>query len=258
MMDEKAYIKDYEIEKATQRLFLKLKNEKIKEDILRKSINEYKETINIVKNLTKKINYKIIIPFSKLAFYEGEIKYTNNIYQNIGCNTYCERTSENAHKYLEKKLDAYEKKYKIISDDIDKLTKEIQLALELEQTSNINKNNINQDDDDHNSKNVFVRPDGFLEIREEYHSSDEENNKHNVKNEKINSLSSNINEIQEKIIKREDDITNINRNENKKDDERTQHVEKHKIIKNKSLNINKQGLLNIQENYTSSSSEIDD
>lgn len=79
-----------------------------------------------------------------------------------------------------------------------------------------------------------------------------------MKNEKINSLSSNINEIQEKIIKREDDITNINRNENKKDDERTQHDEKHKIIKNKSLNINKQGLLNIQENYTSSSSEIDD
>lgn len=67
-MDEKAYIKDYEIEKATQRLFLKLKNEKIKEDILRKSINEYKETINIVKNLTKKINYKIIIPFSKTGF----------------------------------------------------------------------------------------------------------------------------------------------------------------------------------------------
>ncbi|SOV76136.1 conserved Plasmodium protein, unknown function [Plasmodium sp. gorilla clade G3] len=258
MMDEKAYIKDYEIEKATQRLFLKLKNEKIKEDILRKSINEYKETIKIVNNLTKKINYKIIIPFSKLAFYEGEIKYTNNIYQYIGCNTYCERTSQNAHKYLEKKLDAYEKKYKIISDEINKLTKEIQLALELEQTSNINKNNINQDDDSHNSKNVFVRPDGYLEIREEYHSSDDENDNLNVTDDKFNSIYSNNNDIQEKIIKREDVLTNININENHKDEESIQNDDKHKMVKNKSLNINKQGLLNIKENYTSSSSEIDD
>ncbi|SPJ10147.1 conserved Plasmodium protein, unknown function [Plasmodium sp. DRC-Itaito] len=259
MMDDKAYIKDYEIEKATQRLFLKLKSEKIKEDILKKSINEYKETISIVNNLTKKINYKIIIPFSKLAFYEGEIKYTNNIYQYIGCNTYCERTSENAHKYLEKKLDTYEKKYKIISDEIDKLSKEIQLALELDQTSNINKNNINQDDDNNQiSKNVFVRPDGYLEIREEYHSSDDENNNQNVKNDKFNSISSNNNEIQEKIIKREDVITNINRIENNKDEESIQPDDKHKMIKNKSLNINKHGLLNIKENYTSSSSEIDD
>ncbi|SOV14014.1 conserved Plasmodium protein, unknown function [Plasmodium sp. gorilla clade G2] len=266
MMDEKAYIKDYEIEKATHRLLLKLKNEKIKEDILKKSINEYKETINIVSNLTKKINYKIIIPFSKLAFYEGEIKYTNNIYQNIGCNTYCERTSENAYKYLEKKLDDYEKKYKIISDDINKLTKEIQLALELEETSNVNKNNNNQDDDNYNSKNVFVRPDGYLEIREEYHSSDDENENQNVTNDKLNSICNNNNnnnnndnnENQQKIIKREDLFTNINRNDNNKNEERIQHDDKHKINNSKSLNVNKQGLLNIQENYTSSSSEIDD
>ncbi|SOV13931.1 conserved Plasmodium protein, unknown function [Plasmodium gaboni] len=260
MMDGKAYIKDYEIEKATHRLLLKLKNEKIKEDILKKSINEYKETINIVRNLTKKINYKIIIPFSKLAFYEGEIKYTNNIYQNIGCNTYCERTSENAYKYLEKKLDDYEIKYKIISDEINKLTKEIQLALELEETSNVNKNNNNQDDDTYNSKNVFVRPDGYLEIREEYHSSDDENEKQNVKNDKLNSIcnNNNNNENQQKIIKREDLFTNINTNENNKNEEKIQHDDKHKINNNKSLNVNKQGLLNIQENYTSSSSEIDD
>lgn len=252
---------------------MKHKFEKILKLLKSLKYNESNDDILIAKLLIKKSESIILsnellylfenienqhVPFNSQYKFIIDNITTNNIYQNIGCNTYCERTSENAHKYLEKKLDAYEKKYKIISDDIDKLTKEIQLALELEQTSNINKNNINQDDDDHNSKNVFVRPDGFLEIREEYHSSDEENNKHNVKNEKINSLSSNINEIQEKIIKREDDITNINRNENKKDDERTQHDEKHKIIKNKSLNINKQGLLNIQENYTSSSSEIDD
>ncbi|KAI4839315.1 prefoldin-like protein [Plasmodium brasilianum] len=167
MTDKEENMENEEIEGATQRLLLKIKNERLNEEILKKTINEYKETIEIISKLTKKLNYKVIVPFSKIAFYEGEIKYTNNIYQDIGCNTYCERTAENAEKFLKRKLYFYEQKYKVVSDLINKLTKEVQLSVELQSES---RTDLNSD----LNENVFVRPDGFFEIREKYYPSDDE------------------------------------------------------------------------------------
>ncbi|CRG96620.1 conserved Plasmodium protein, unknown function [Plasmodium gallinaceum] len=273
MVEDK--IEKDKIEGATQRLVSKLTNERLKEEILKKTINEYKQTIEVVSKLTKKLNHKVIIPFSRIAFYEGQIKYTNNIYQNIGCNTYCERTAEKACDYLKKKLDFYEKKYKIITDSINRLTKEIELALELDQTSKIEKNEDNF--------NAFLRPDGFLEIREEYHSSDEDTNNQKEKNlkndEEINFEKDSINETKsEKNIVDDKDIDNENvmvqyenikryNNEEISNEKINSKKEKlglskekmnlnkaNKNISNKSLNINERGFLNIEENYNSSSS----
>ncbi|CRG99283.1 conserved Plasmodium protein, unknown function [Plasmodium relictum] len=245
------------IEGATHRLILKLKNERLNEEILKKTINEYKQTIEIVSKLTKKLNHKVIIPFSRIAFYEGQIKYTNNIYQNIGCNTYCERTAENAHDFLKNRLDFYEKKYKIISDSITRLTKEIELALELDHTSKIEKNKDNLN-------NIFLRPDGFLEIREEYHSSDEDSKNQKKSDKEKNIIQEKITDNENIIVKDENikrynnEMTNMEQINSKKD----KHQEKEKMnlnkISNKSLNVNEQGLLNIKENYTSSSSNYEE
>ncbi|CAA9987341.1 conserved Plasmodium protein, unknown function [Plasmodium knowlesi strain H] len=170
-MAEDGIFQSEEIQGATKRLLLKIKNEKKNEEIIKKTIEEYKQTIEVISTLTKKLNYRIIIPYSKVAFYEGEIKYTNNIYQDIGCNTYCERTTEKAKDFLERKLKFYQDKYNIVHESLNKLTKELELSLELNFHSNCEKEVAHEEGD---GNNVFVRPDGFLEIREEYHESDEE------------------------------------------------------------------------------------
>ncbi|CAI7719513.1 prefoldin-like protein, putative [Plasmodium vivax] len=170
-MADEGNFQSEEIQGATKRLLLKIKNEKKNEEIIKKTIDEYKQTIEVVSTLTKKLNHRIIIPFSKVAFYEGEIKYTNNIYQDIGCNTYCERTAEKAKDLLERKLKFYQNKYGIVQESLTKLTKELELSLELNFHANCEKEVADTGGD---MNNVFVRPDGFLEIREEYHESDAE------------------------------------------------------------------------------------
>ncbi|EUD67897.1 hypothetical protein C922_01509 [Plasmodium inui San Antonio 1] len=170
-MADEGNFQSEEIQGATKRLLLKIKNEKKNEEIIKKTIDEYKQTIEVISTLTKKLNHRIIIPFSKVAFYEGEIKYTNNIYQDIGCNTYCERTTEKAKDLLERKLKFYQDKYTIVQESLTKLTKELDLSLELNFHSNYEKEVARSGED---INNVFVRPDGFLEIREEYHESDDE------------------------------------------------------------------------------------
>ncbi|VWU52511.1 conserved protein, unknown function [Hepatocystis sp. ex Piliocolobus tephrosceles] len=209
-----------EIEKGTRRLILKLKNEKINEEILKKTINEHKETLDVISKLNQKLNYKIIVPFSKLAFYEGEIKYTNNIYQDIGCNTYCERTAEKAAAHIQKKLDFYEKKYKTVSDLINKLTKEIELSLELDQSFKRN------DDDEYNS-NVFLRPDGFLEIREEYNESDEGHEKYVVDTHERSKKNKNVTKMKMEKCEKNKLATTKNQNIIKEEGEKREHISKY-------------------------------
>ncbi|GAW80138.1 hypothetical protein, conserved [Plasmodium gonderi] len=282
MVDEEGNLQSEEIEGGTKRLLLKIRNEKQNEEILKKAINEYEQTIEVISNLTKKLNYRIIIPFSKVAFYEGEIKYTNNVYQDIGCNTYCERTAEKAQAFLEKKLKFYQDKYKIVNDAINKLTKELELSLEL----NYNLNYEKDEEEKASLNNVFVRPDGFLEIREEYHESEDE--EYLAKIRKRNYLKNEPNE-EAQAPKREyhdDDhhttITNSCKQKQDRDNLTSNSVstevcksistnknDKNKCLQNKeqstcrekdnnsskmkSLNVNEHGFLNIKENYTSSS-----
>ncbi|ETB60403.1 hypothetical protein YYC_02690 [Plasmodium yoelii 17X] len=262
-------LKDEDIKSGTERIILKLKNEKINENILKKTIKEYEETLDVTSVLTKKLNYKIMIPFSKIAFFEGQVKYTNNIYQDIGCNTFCERTSEQAHNYLKKKLNFYKEKYKIVSNSINKLTKELELSLELTHAIKL--------EDQENKNNSFIRPDGFLEIREEYNESDEsdQNYSQNLKNETNNSPKTlinnknklNIDQIKNincdlkcydhDQIKREDIKMNPQNCENKNTQNQKETNQDVNTLINqttpKSLNVNKQGLLNISERYISSS-----
>ncbi|VTZ68298.1 prefoldin-like protein, putative [Plasmodium chabaudi chabaudi] len=252
-------LKEEDVKGGTERILLKLKNEKINENILKRTMKEYEETLDILSVLTKKLNYKIMIPFSKMAFFEGEVKYTNNIYQDIGCNTYCERTSYQAYEFLKKKLAFYQDKYKIVSNSINKLTKELELSLELTHTMKL--------ENEGNKNNSFIRPDGFLEIREEYNESDEgeqENSHHpnnaitnfaENKNDVINVADNKLNADK---VKREDTEVGLKNCENKNAQNKTEtdkHVnETKKVINSKSLNVNKQGLLNISERYESSGS----
>ncbi|SBS81855.1 conserved Plasmodium protein, unknown function [Plasmodium ovale] len=268
-----------EIEGATERLISKLKNEKLNEEMLKRAIKEHRETMDVISKMTNKLNYKIIVPFSKIAFYEGEIKYTNNVYQDIGCNTYCERTAENAHAFLQKRVDLYEEKYKVVSDSINTLTKEIELSLELNKAlENQNKGDLN---------NIFLRPDGFLEIREEYHGSDDEH-LNNYKNKVLTGeqctggkpdfkKDSTYEKEKREHVQTEGDnagVTQIVRPFKTRttqaaptDDvhcrvegspaiyeQKTPVTATNKVSKIKSLNVNEQGLLNIKENYSSSES----
>ncbi|SCM20080.1 conserved Plasmodium protein, unknown function [Plasmodium chabaudi adami] len=252
-------LKEEDVKGGTERILLKLKNEKINENILKRTMKEYEETLDILSVLTKKLNYKIMIPFSKMAFFEGEVKYTNNIYQDIGCNTYCERTSDQAYEFLKKKLAFYQDKYKIVSNSINKLTKELELSLELTHTMKL--------ENEGNKNNSFIRPDGFLEIREEYNESDEEEqeNSHHPNNaitnfaeNKNDVINVDDNELNSDKVKREDTEVGLKNCENKNAQNKTEtdkYVnETKKVITPKSLNVNKQGLLNISERYESSGS----
>ncbi|GAB65649.1 hypothetical protein PCYB_071510 [Plasmodium cynomolgi strain B] len=263
-----------EIQGATKRLLLKIKNEKKNEEIIKKTIEEYKQTIEVISTLTKKLNYKIIIPFSKVAFYEGEIKYTNNIYQDIGCNTYCERTTEKAKGHLERKLKFYQDKYDIVHESLTKLTKELELSLELNFHSNYEKEVEHAGGD---TNNVFVRPDGFLEIREEYHESDDEGDLNQVGKQKehLKSGVKNEGEVQKRehrgtqrsgrdspvlkgVAAEGRTISPRNLTEKKQPSQQGEIQEASANMgrnspKGNPLNVNKQGFLNIKENYYSSS-----
>ncbi|CAD2106230.1 hypothetical protein YYG_01049 [Plasmodium vinckei petteri] len=254
-------LKEEDVKGGTERILLKLKNEKINEDILKRTMKEYEETLDVLSVLTKKLNYKIMIPFSKMAFFEGEVKYTNNIYQDIGCNTYCERTSDQAYEFLKKKLNFYQDKYKIVSNSINKLTKELELSLELTHTMKLESQG--------NKNNSFIRPDGFLEIREEYNESDEDDQE---SSHYPNNPSTHFSESKNKVVaenelnadkmKREDTEVSPKNVENKSVDNKSvdnksaenKSVDNKKVITPKSLNVNKQGLLNISERYESSGS----
>ncbi|SBT33689.1 hypothetical protein POVWA2_015980 [Plasmodium ovale wallikeri] len=257
-----------EIEGATERLISKLKNEKLNEEMLKRAIKEHRETMDVISKLTNKLNYKIIVPFSKIAFYEGEIKYTNNVYQDIGCNTYCERTAEKAHAFLQKRVDLYEEKYKVVSDSINTLTKEIELSLELNKAlENQNKGDLN---------NIFLRPDGFLEIREEYHGSDDEHLK-NYKNKVLTGehcTGGKTNFKKDSTYEKEkrehvqigggnagvtqaaptDEVHRRLEGSPASYEQKNPVTATNKVSKIKSLNVNEQGLLNITENYSSSES----
>lgn len=161
-----SYIEPEKIEGGVRRLLLQLKEEKWKREVIEEAIKEHKETIEILSNLPNKLKHKVIVPFSKVAFYEGEIKYTNNIFQNLGGNAFCERTTKKAEEHLQRKLSFYETKHKILTESIDKLTKEIELALEI-------KEGAKWENNEDNAEGVFLRPDGFLEIREKYDSDEE-------------------------------------------------------------------------------------
>ncbi|ANQ07301.1 Uncharacterized protein PCOAH_00018520 [Plasmodium coatneyi] len=287
-MADEGNFQSEEIQGATKRLLLKIKNEKKNEEIIKKTIDEYKQTIEVISTLTKKLNYKIIIPYSKVAFYEGQIKYTNNIYQDIGCNTYCERTTEKAKEFLERKLKFYQDKYNIVHESLNKLTKELELSLELNFHANCEKE-VEHGEGDKN--NVFVRPDGFLEIREEYHESDEEGDLHQVGKKKEH-LKSGI-KSEGEIQKREDrggghhsgvpypntqrsgrdspvvkgvaaeGRTISPRNLTEKKQPSQEEIQEgsanmgRNFPKGNPLNVNKQGLLNIKENYSSSGSDCE-
>lgn len=171
-----SYIESEKIEGGVRRILLQLKEEKWKREVIEEAIKEHKETIKILSNLPNKLTHKIIVPFSKVAFYEGEIKYTNNILQNLGGNTFCERTAEKAKEHLQRKLSFYEEKHKILTESIEKLTKEIELALEI-------KEGAKWDNNEGSAEGVFLRPDGFLEIREKYDSDEERSDKKEKKEE---------------------------------------------------------------------------
>lgn len=224
------YIKKENLEGAAHRIILKLKEEKQKQAILENTIKEYKQTIEVVSNLTEKVHHKVIIPFSKLAFFEGEIKNTNTIYQNMGCQRFCERTSKNAEAYLRNKQKYYEDKIKIVNSTIDKLTREVELALELKQGGKGTKGGKEEE-------GVFIRPDGFFEIREHYSSEEEEDTKKEGHNQ---SLEGNNTKEKEKEEKKE--------MEHK---EQSEHLKNKSRVPRKSINMNEDGFINIEERYVS-------
>ncbi|KJP89437.1 hypothetical protein AK88_00880 [Plasmodium fragile] len=287
MADEGTFQSE-EIQGATKRLLLKIKNEKKNEEIIKKTIDEYKQTIEVISTLTKKLNYKIIIPYSKVAFYEGQIKYTNNIYQDIGCNTYCERTTEKAKEFLERKLKFYQDKYNIVHESLNKLTKELELSLELNFRANCEKEDAQAGGD---GNNVFLRPDGFFEIREEYHESDEEGDLDQVGKQKepVKSGVKKEGEVQKReyrgglhsgipypgtqrggrdtpvlkgIAADRRTISPSNLTEKKQPPGEEMQEGSATMSRNSpkgiSLNVNKQGLLNIKENYNSSGSDCEE
>lgn len=261
-----SYIDPEKIQGGVRRLLLLLKEEKWKQDVIEKTIKEHKETIKILSNLSNKLNHKIIVPLSRVAFFEGEIKYTNNIFQNLGGSTYCERTSKNAEEHLKKKLVFYEEKHKIVAESINKIKKEIELALEI-------KEGAKWENNEDASEGVFLRPDGFLEIREKYESDEE--SKEITGNEKKQEIEKNSKKKQDIAIKEKveetssfdeysDEKINIKRevnearkesdNKNKWEEQKNVLNEKNKTFYSKAINKDAEGFIDIKENYVDSDS----
>jgi prefoldin alpha subunit len=122
-------------------------------DILQRS---YDELDKLLQDLPLRRIHDIMVPFGSVAFFAGQIRRTNEVTVLLGENYFIKCTTSHARTIIQRR-----KQY--LKEDIDKMLKEIDvLKIKLNFASSVWNASLQH------------LTDGIVEIREEYHSDDEQ------------------------------------------------------------------------------------
>ncbi|KAK5579276.1 hypothetical protein RB653_008957 [Dictyostelium firmibasis] len=132
---------------------------------LKSNKNDYKELIDTLRHLPDTLQPKIMVPMGKLAFFEGNLKNTNEILILLGDNYFAKRSSKQT-------IDIIERRDKDIDTSISDLKEQIKVIKQrISMTTDI-------------SKVLHEKEyDNIVEIKEEY-NSDEEREKEKKRKQK--------------------------------------------------------------------------
>jgi len=144
---------------ARQEIFQKY-NQKILEyqehiDHLKGTKNEYSELISTLEHLPDTLKPKIMVPMGKLAFFEGNIKNSNQIMVLLGENYFTKRSSKQAIEIFQRRDKDIDENIKDLNDQIDLIKQRFALTTDLSKALG-----------EKNDENI-------IEIKEDYDSDQE-------------------------------------------------------------------------------------
>jgi len=117
-----------------------LEEERLSE--LKQKRNSCVEVIDLLRSAPSKTRHKVMVPFGKAAFYEGEMRHTNEFLVKLD-DTMLERTAEQTIEILERKMNVYNAEMDGLQKSISALHSSLSLTTEASRG-------------------------GFIDIREEY------------------------------------------------------------------------------------------
>ncbi|CAG9318881.1 URI1 [Blepharisma stoltei] len=81
-------------------------------DILEGAINRYNDVSQIIHELPNKLDHEIMVPLGKVGFVKGRIVHTNEIWVNIGKDTFIKTTTIGCDGIIERKIKAIQEEIK--------------------------------------------------------------------------------------------------------------------------------------------------
>eukprot|EP00397_Hematodinium_sp_SG-2012_P051403 GEMP01060194.1.p1 GENE.GEMP01060194.1~~GEMP01060194.1.p1 ORF type:complete len:320 (+),score=94.85 GEMP01060194.1:31-960(+) len=133
---------------------LDVKKDEIKR--MREFAKDYDTLHSTLETLPNKLRHDVMVPFSSMAFFEGEIHHTNEVLMLLGEDWFAERTTQKA-------LETVDSRKALVEENIALLEKEI---LTLQKTIDIAGT-------EHPSSALTIGSDGLMEIKEQYNKEAE-------------------------------------------------------------------------------------